>query len=403
MMGIGVSLAAILYSPLSSLLWLAGVAVYVLYSLREVKLEPYGLGLLLMTLWSFAVALYYESWISFGASAVLACFFLLHQYLVSSVWDDGKLDRLFRQLFHLGTGTALIGWLQQMDQWPQEANVISWLMGWVPLTPISEERIAGTFSNPNFAASWYAVLLILGLWVWTRESRSGKWLVAAEMAVLAGALYFTGSRGGFVAWLAGTGCYLLVRYRKKALMVVAGIAALLLTLAFFRPEWLPRGNLFWQSLETRLDIWRTGLELFLSQPVTGIGLAKMWYLPPWETAYPGPLPHAHQTLLSIAVDLGVVGLMLFLWMQIFVVRGLLQLAAARQPHVPVLAGALTALAVHGIVDHPLFWPQVALIYFGASGLVLSLSLTMSATGQRLPEIGWLWKSHRSLDAGRFNN
>lgn len=399
-MGVGLSLAAILYSPLTSLLWLMGMAVFILFRFREVKPEPYGLGLLLLTMWSFAVAIFYDSWVSVGASVLLACYFLFHEYLLSTAWDEGKLDRLFRQLFHLGTGTALIGWLQQMDRWPAEANVFTWMMGWVPPTPISEDRISGTFSNPNFAASWYAVLLILGLWMWERSSRSARWLVTAEMAVLAGALYFTGSRGGFVAWLAGTGCYLLLRYRKKALLGVAGIASLLFTLAFVRPEWLPRGDLFRQSLETRMDIWRTGVELFLDRPLTGIGVGNMWFLPSWETMYPVPLPHAHQTLLSVAVDLGLVGLALFLWMQLFVWKGVLQLAAARQPHVPVLAGALAALAVHGVVDHPLFWPQVALIYFGAGGIVLALAQS-AAQEQRLPETGRVWVRRRSLAVGRF--
>ncbi|OJF18393.1 MAG: hypothetical protein A6D91_01920 [Bacillaceae bacterium G1] len=396
MMGVELSLTAILYSPLACLLWLVGVAGYTLFHLREVKLEPYSVGLLLLTMWSFAVAVFYNSWVSMAATVVLACFFLFHQWIISRVWQEEELDRLFRRLFHLGTGTALIGWLQQMDQWPAAANVFTRMMGWVPLVPISEDRISGTFSNPNFAASWYAVLLILGLWMWERASRAGKRLIVAEMIVLMGALYFTGSRGGFMAWLAGTGCYLLVRYRRQAWFGVGGMAALLLTVGFFRPEWLPRGHLFWQSLETRLDIWRSGLDLFLSRPVTGIGLANMWFLPPWETGYPVPLPHAHNTLLSVAVELGLIGLVLFVWMQVFVWKGLYQLTAAGRPHAPVLAGAMAALMAHGLVDHPLFLPQVALIYFGVSGLVLSLAPAVSTTGQLAPDLVRFWKnSHRS--------
>lgn len=383
-MGVGLSLTAILYSPFFSVLWLVGMAVYMLVHLREVKLEPYGIGLLFLTMWSFAVAVFYESWVSVAATAVLASFFLLHQWFIAKTWREDELDRLFGRLFHLGTGTALIGWLQQMGQWPTQANVWTWMMGWVPFVPISEERISGTFSNPNFAASWYAALLVLGLWMWERSSRSGKWLVAAQMVVLVGALYFTGSRGGLLAWLCGTGVYWLVRYRRQALLAVTGLAAMLLTVGWFRPEWLPRGNLFWQSLETRLDIWQTGLKLWMAQPLTGIGLAKMWFLPPGETAYPGPLPHAHHTLLSVAVDLGLIGLLLFLWMQVFVWRGVVQLAAVGHVHVPVLAGVLAVLAVHGLVDHPLFLPQVALLYFGASGLVVSMALAASASGRRSP-------------------
>ncbi len=372
-MGIGLSLTAILYSPVASMLWLVGIGVYCLFQLREVKLEPYSVGLMLLTMWSFSVAVFYESWVSFAASFVLACFFLFHQWMLSREWTRDGLERLMTQLFHLGTGTALIGWLQQMGQLPTEPGWFTWLMGWAPFVPISEERISGTFNNPNFAASWYAVLLILGMWMWERSARARRALVALEMLVLCGALYFTGSRGGMSGWLVGTFFYLFIRYRQRVLFFLAGAMALLMTVGFFRMEWLPRGELFWKSLDTRLEIWRTGLDLFLEKPLTGIGLANMWFVEPWMRSYPDPLPHAHNTLLSIAVELGIVGLGLFLWMQIFVIRGLVQLTAERDAFAPLFVGAFAVLAMQGLVDHPIFLPQVAVIFFGVSGVVLHLT------------------------------
>jgi len=382
-MGIGLSLTAILYSPFTSMLWLIGIGVYCLLHLREVRLEPYSVGLMLLTMWSFSVAVFYESWVSFAASFVLGFFFLFHQWMLAREWTREEMERWMTLLFHYGTGTALIGWLQQMGQLPTEPGWFTWLMGWAPFVPLSEERISGSFNNPNFAACWYAVLLVLGMWVWERSARSRRVLVALEMLLLLGALYFTGSRGGMFGWLAGTFFYLFIRYRRAALPFLTGAMAILLTLCFFKIDWLPRGELIWKSLDTRLEIWRTGLELFIDKPLTGIGLANMWFVEPWLRLYPDPLPHAHNTLLSIAVELGIVGLGLFLWMQVFVIKGLFQLMAEKHIFAPLFAGVFVVLATQGLVDHPMFLPQVAVIFFGMSGMILQLT-TAEAPAQPKP-------------------
>lgn len=70
------------------------------------------------------------------------------------------------------------------------------------------------------------------------------------------------------------------------------------------------------AVTLRLDIWSRALAMIYDMPYTGVGLDAFPVVQ--SNFYPGvmigPEPHAHQLLLQIALDLGVPGLLAFLWL-----------------------------------------------------------------------------------------
>lgn len=386
-MMVGLSIAAILYSPFTSLLFLVGAGLYALFKLKLSKFTAnmWTDSLFLLTAWSVFVAIYVNSAVSLLASLALLLFWLLSQVILSLDWDEERLNRLIQSTFHLGTGTAFIGWMEQWGLIPTNGNFFTWAMGWAPFVPIDEPRISGTYSNPNFAAAWYAALILIGIFVW--EQRTGKlwqYLIGFELSFIAGALYFTGSRGGMIAVGFGLIIYLLIRYRQRAPYYLTTAFSVGLGLFLWNPALLPRSEIFWQSFATRIDIWQSAWNLFLHKPITGYGLANMWFLNPWLTHYPMRIPHAHNTYLSLAVELGIVGLFLFVVMLYQVFRSLFILIMTDHPYAPVFSAIIASMAAHGMVDHVLFLPQVAILFIAASTFIVKTASVALPVGRTLP-------------------
>ncbi|MBN1953646.1 MAG: O-antigen ligase family protein [Anaerolineae bacterium] len=70
------------------------------------------------------------------------------------------------------------------------------------------------------------------------------------------------------------------------------------------------------AVTLRLDMWSRALAMLRDMPYTGIGLDS--FIPIQTQFYPGVLlgaePHAHNLFLQVALDLGVPGLLAFLWL-----------------------------------------------------------------------------------------
>ena len=221
-----------------------------------------------------------------------------------------------------------------LDAWMQM------LTGWSLRGHAEPERISGLFGadDPKLGPT-LAVLSPLALWV--SRQRWGRRGLIVVFLVLLGPVMLSGSRA---AWL----CYGLIalafawREAGSALRFIAvcGIGALLL---------LAAGGIAWktstrfdarmqrtltalsgneqdlnQAMTGRLDIWHNSLRMIAAHPLTGVGVRDFRYAYPHfapandhfmtaETCGEGEgACHAHQIVLEILTETGVVGLLLWL-------------------------------------------------------------------------------------------
>ncbi|MCG1024843.1 O-antigen ligase family protein [Dehalobacter sp.] len=179
-------------------------------------------------------------------------------------------------------------------------------------------RVNATFVDPNIFARY----IILGvasnfiLQIYNREKRF-KWVYMACLAVLLAELVLTGSRGGFLTLLAILVATLIFLPNKKAVLWVLGLGALCgAIVVFLRPEiWERMLTItmgFAISSEQRLYLWKAAIAIFKDHPLIGTGLGT------FETVFkqgyfdlmniPGGATRSHTTILTIASELGVVGL-----------------------------------------------------------------------------------------------
>jgi len=177
------------------------------------------------------------------------------------------------------------------------------------------ERVAGFTANPNFygigAAASAALAALLG----------GAWPGGVALLLGTGIATLSGSRAAWLGLLVAAVlvlAHLPPRWRYAGLLGAVGVA-LTLTYGIGLPEQLSRlatvldpGYLTNQS---RLEIWEVAWQAFSAHPLTGIGLGgfQSYYQvhqPP--DALDPHAPHAHNLLLGLMAESGILGLAGFL-------------------------------------------------------------------------------------------
>lgn len=235
--------------------------------------------------------------------------------------------------FYVAVAVVVAFWV--LDAWMQM------LTGWSLRGHADPERISGLFGadDPKLGPT-LAVLSPLALWA-ARQRWGRRGLIAAFLLVL-GPVMLSGSRA---AWV----CYALVtlvfawREAGSPLRFIASCALGTLVL-------LAAGGIAWktstrfdtrmqrtltalsgneadinQAMTGRLDIWHNSLRMIEAHPFTGVGVRDFRYAYPQfapandhfmtaETCGEGEgACHAHQIVLEILTETGVIGLALWLF------------------------------------------------------------------------------------------
>ena len=260
------------------------------------------------------------------------------------------------------------------------------------------------FYDSNDFATYAITAMPLGLFFAASERR--LWMRCAAwtgIALLAAGFIWTGSRGGFLAFMAVI-AYFLLRYtsvqRSWRWSAVAVIALLVTVVA---------GDTYWTRINTvlhptqdynltsdqgRVQIWRRGVGYMLDHPVLGVGAGNfpraegtisplLSRTPRGRSVKWGP---PHNSYVQVGAELGVVGLLIFGALLFNVFRALgKSLRSAAGPPTPArratarLAQSLTASLIGFVVGS--FFLTLAFhdLLYMLVGLALGLrQVTMNA-------------------------
>lgn len=223
--------------------------------------------------------------------------------------------------------------------------------------------------HPNVIAGALALLLpvtlaglLFGWHALKWEQRAAGLLCAASMSMI---WALSLSRG---AWLAvGLAGLVLVglRWQRGWIIATLSLCAAALAIFWFGPQNALEALVASKtvgSLVGRLEVWSRAGNMILDFPFTGIGmglfqpLADQLY--PFLIFEPGQVHHAHNLFLQVAVDLGIPGLLAWLWMlAVVVISAVKTYRAGRAENDALLsaagAGLLSsqvALVIHGLTD-----------------------------------------------------
>lgn len=165
------------------------------------------------------------------------------------------------------------------------------------------------------------------------------------------ALFVSGSMAGYISALVAALVYILPRFTAKlngrrALLAlsIVGPGAVIYTYGLLGRTHGPPSQ--------RVTVWFYALGLFLNDPYAGAGLGIISQTSPWR------LPHAHNLILQVAAELGVVGLLALAGVVWWAVRR----AMPRGGMIcwPGLA-LLVGLAAESMLDYIYWVPQASLL------------------------------------------
>jgi O-antigen ligase len=232
-------------------------------------------------------------------------------------------------------------------------------------------RYAAVQSDPNNLAMTLALALPMAWYLGvTYRSPLLRWACRLFLPLGLFAIGLTASRGGM---LAATVALMVIPLTMTRLSPGKLIAAVLLLLgtgvvaAAYIPERAMQRlattgtEVEDLSLGGRFGIWKAGVRALTKRPVTGYGVG-FWRsaVSPWL----GPDPQvAHNSFLSVAVETGLVGLVLYLTMFVAVFLALMRLPSLERRFALVL---LTTLVV---AMSPLSWENDKAVWFVLAALL----------------------------------
>ena len=232
----------------------------------------------------------------------LACFAWLIWQTARSADQIESLTKAF--VFGSATAACLVFW--------QYVSGISFM------DRLQESRFVAPGTDPNELAITLAVAFPLAWLVTSKmKNRSGILLLTCISLFLVGAIVLTGSRSGVISLLGC--CFAAPAFFKKhsyglklSLALILAITSVAVGVGFSNSaveRLSTMGNeIQYGDLDLRLVIWRAGIEVVPQHPWIGVGAAGYETVIAHMTGRPFV---AHNTLLSILVETGGLGLALF--------------------------------------------------------------------------------------------
>jgi O-antigen ligase len=234
----------------------------------------YGKLLLLFFLLSFSLK-------SFANIKSFIIFFVLISLVLS-------IEGIQHKFTGIGWAGQSLGWIDQSAKEAGEAGRTRWI---------------GIFDGPGVFCVVYTIALPF-LLAGTRKIY-GYWtriLCIFSIPLIAIAIYFNGSRGGFLTALSILLMHFGQNFKKAKIQLVLGV---LLSIGIFisAPMYMTQVNDSEKSAYHRIEMWSEGYEMVIQNPVFGVGRGNF-------RNYTSKLV-AHNSAIEIMGETGLVGL--FLW------------------------------------------------------------------------------------------
>lgn len=243
---------------------------------------------------------------------------------------------------------------------------------------------SGLVGNPNDLALMLNLILpIAGALVLTAKRRGAWWLAMCAMVLSAATVIVTFSRAGFLTLVTILAMFVVVLARRRS----PGAATALMAAALIVPPLLPAGYL--DRLTTITDMsadatgsaqgrWRDmklAIGVVAQNPIMGVGIGQDIVVMNEERGK--GWTRVHNAYLQYAVDLGLPGLVLFVWLHVSCFRSAraVEVRTARDPALRDLThlaqGVQIALIAFGVAAffHPIAYQ---FYFFSIGGLAIAI-------------------------------
>lgn len=306
-------------------------------------------------------------------------FFFVYQMVVV----EGRPEDVRRLLFVLALSAAMVGMYAVLAS----GGALPQLSGG---GDTATGRAEGSFGHPNTLATFEALALPGALALGLKGAPLIRPVALGAFGIIFAGLSLSLSRGGLLA-VAGALLMMLAwaPFRRTVAVCVAVVALLVASGANPFGE-TQEAQVLTQRLESisysaggadpRFRVWSVTPEIIGDHPIFGVGengfpdVARRYGL--LLDSSSSTYEHAHNIALTIAAELGVVGLAALTWLVLALVQTLIRAYrrnVAERGLVLAIAAAFTALALQGAVDYTLRSAILVGIIFALAGCAVVLA------------------------------
>ena len=309
--------------PILPTMLLGAVTVYTVFCTfikifrgkRILKIEPIDI-----TVMAFAVLLFFGGTVSLSEQSLkpallMVCFIFGYFLTVSLITTRAWLVRCSTVCVLSATLVSLYGIFMYFTGGGYSSSA------WVDSEMFSTigRRAVGTLENPNMFGEYLILIIPIAVGMLIGRGEGLRRLPAFFcIGIMGVCLILTWSRGAWLGLIFAALLFLFMWHRRSVWVILAGIASIpvlpLILPASIVSRFTSIGNMTDSSTSYRVYIWRATINMIEDNLTTGIGIGEG----AWDRLYPmysylgvEAAPHSHNLYLQIWLELGVIGLLVF--------------------------------------------------------------------------------------------
>lgn len=304
------------------------------------------------------------NWLGIACGVGVLLFFALFLYLRKAL-TPRRIDLSFKLICALSIVAAIYAMVEKIVYiiWPALAE------GSVVLPSNDELRCASLFGNPNEYSSVIAIAVLVAMHL-LLEKKGNRWFYIICIGFNLVGMLLCASLMGMLELYFGLLSLLIFRKKGKLLLAYGGLTALGGSALWLLPKILPHLSVAGNSFDLRVRIWKLSVIMLEEAPLFGRGILSYWKFSP---DYVGQdlgfkvrvTTNAHNLLLDGLLSFGVIGVILLLIYLVKLLRPAVRryLDGSSRNLSALMFAVLVGVAVHGLCDVTLLWPQVTVLLF----------------------------------------
>lgn len=245
------------------------------------------------------------------------------------------------------------------------SSIITAIAAAVQKYPDLSFRSVSLFLNANFYGYFCELMLVVIIYAFYCWGPKPLFFIAAAANILG--LWASGCRSAWAAVAVGIIILMVCLKKYRHLIFVAvGAGVVVILIALFPQVIFPRFQSIDNDKSLRVLIWKTTLGFIKENPIFGHGMFSYYALSTGRAHN----AHAHDLVLDLLLNFGVVGFIIIAIFFFFVIRDLIKNTKFNRTCALVLA-VLAAAFIHGIDDIPFIGVQTS----GFTIMIIALSGT----------------------------
>lgn len=315
-------------------------------------------------------------------SALMYCGFISAYFLTVNIFR--KKDMIYRSIKLMVVSTSAVAFIGIFEQGAATVNP-----SWIDLTVFGGigTRVTSLFDNPNMLSIYLIIVFPFALYaIASAKTFTHRIFYILCAGLIALCTLYTWSRGAWLGIIVATCVFLVVYNIKNIWIIISAVVSLPLWSALLPDTVINRalsiGTLTDSSSYYRIYTWRGVWDMIKDHFFGGIGVGESAFsevYPIYSYSGTETVMHSHNLFMEITVQLGVVGLLVFLLIMFFFAQKCFNTARHRvgddpQPRTVAVAGlaSICGALTMGLTDHIWYNYRVFLLFWAVIALTCAI-------------------------------